>query len=182
MALLAAVGLLASLVLTHDKIEALQAAARGETFSAGCDLNAFVSCSAVVGSAQSELFGFPNSFLGIVGFSVVMSLAAVAALGGRLPLVVLSGLQLGASAAIVLITWLQVQSIVVLQRLCPYCIAVWVVTIPIFVLTTRTFLLRTRPAARATRLLEDWTLLMVLLWYVAVAAAVWFRFGDRLWA
>lgn len=176
------VGLLASLVLTYDKIKSLEAAVRGETFSTGCDLNAFVSCSAVVGSKQSELFGFPNSFLGIVGFAVVVSLAAVLVLGGRLPLPVWAGLQLGATAAMALVTWLQVQSIFVLSRLCPYCILVWAVTIPIFVLTTRSLLRRTRPGGRLSGFLEDWTLLVVLLWYVAVASAVWFTFGDRLWA
>lgn len=178
---LGAIGLLASLVLTYDKVKALEAASRGDTFSAGCDLNAFVSCSAVVGSKQSELFGFPNSFMGIVGFTIVVSLGMTMALGASLPVPVWVGLQLGATGAIALVTWLQLQSIFVLERLCPYCIGVWIVTIPIFVLTTRSFLGRARPRWRLTSFLHDWTLLVVLLWYVAVASAIWFTFGDRLW-
>jgi hypothetical protein len=33
-----------------------------------------------------------------------------------------------------------------------------------------------------TRFVSNWTLLIVALWYLAVAAAIWFEYGSRLWA
>jgi hypothetical protein len=29
---------------------------------------------------------------------------------------------------------------------------------------------------------SNWSVLIVALWYVAVASAIWFQFGERLWA
>ena len=46
-----------------------------------CDINPWVSCGQVMGTWQSELFGFPNPLIGIVAFAVVIT-TAMAALAG----------------------------------------------------------------------------------------------------
>lgn len=43
---------------------------------------------------------------------------------------------LGVASALVLIVWLISQSIYVLGTLCPWCLVVWVVTIPLFFFVT----------------------------------------------
>lgn len=179
---LGVVGLAAALILTNDKIESLKAAARGDTFTATCDLNAFVSCSAVIGSSQSEAFGFPNTFLGVVGFSFVVLLGVMLFLQGYAPKLIWFAFLVGLAFAALFITWLQVQSISVIGRLCPYCMVVWAVTIPLVVLGARESARQLAPTSKVATFLSHWTVLVVSLWYVAVAAAVWFTFGDRLWA
>jgi hypothetical protein len=59
---------------------------------------------------------------------------------------------------------------------------VWTVMIPIFVAVTAWNLRDWREDNPVSRFLSNWTVLVVLLWYVGVASAVWFHFGDRLWA
>ena len=40
-----------------------------------CDINAWLSCGTVMRTPQAELFGFPNPFIGIVAYAVVMAIA-----------------------------------------------------------------------------------------------------------
>ena len=173
-----AIGLIAAVVLTVDKIDLLKNP--DKQFS--CDINAFVSCAGVMGSPQAEAFGFPNSLFGIIGFSVLLTLGALLLARIQLPEFVWAGMQVGALTGISFVTWLQYQSIYEIGKLCPYCMVVWAVTIPIFVAVTARNLRAWRPGSAITRFVSDWTALIIVLWFVAVAAAIWFHFGDRLWA
>lgn len=172
------IGLVASFQLTVDKIELLRDS--DATFS--CNLNAFVSCSGVMGSPQAEVFGFPNSIIGIAGFSVVVTLGVLSLLGTRLPERVWGGLQLGVIFGVSFVTWLQYQSVFKIGKLCPYCMAVWIVMIPMFVCVTARNARAAAPESKGAALLNDWALLVVLLWLVLIGSAIWFQFGSSLWA
>lgn len=168
------IGLLASSILTIDKVKLLTAQAQGEELNLVCDISAFVSCSDVVSSAQSSVFGFPNPLIGIAGFSVVVTLAVLMASGTQLPRFIWAGLQAGTIFGIGFVSWLQFQSIFVIGRLCPWCMVVWTVMIPIFVLVT----------ARNLRspVLRNWAGLVIAIWYIVIIATIWFVFGESLWA
>jgi uncharacterized membrane protein len=100
----------------------------------------------------------------------------------ELPEFVWIGLQLGVLFGIAFVTWLQTQSIYNIGKLCPWCMVVWAVMIPLFVLVTARNLRSWSPAGAISRFVSDWTFLIVVLWYVAVIAAIWFKFGSDLWA
>lgn len=177
-----AIGLLASFVLAVDKVTLLENEIAGKPTTFSCDLSAFVSCGDVMASPQSSAFGFPNAFLGILGFAVVLTLGVVWL--GQLPVRrwIWAGLQAGAVFGIGFVTWLQVQSIYNIGFLCPYCMVVWAAMIPIFVVVTAGSLRLFAPASGLTRFVTNWTTLIVALWYVAIGAAIWFEYGARLWA
>jgi uncharacterized membrane protein len=177
-----AIGLLASFVLSVDKVQQLQDKIAGKDSTFACDLSPWISCSGVMASNQSEAFGFPNSFIGVVGFAVVLTLGIVWLGGSPVKGWIWGGLQAGAVFGIAFVTWLQIQSIYNIGALCPYCMVVWAVMIPLFVGVTRHSLSRFVPDAAITRFVSNWTVLIVALWYVAVLAAIWFAFGSRLWA
>ena len=124
-----AIGALASSVLTIDKISLLEATVAGTTKTLACDINPFISCSDVLQSQQASAFGFPNPFIGIIAFSVLMTLGVVLAAGVRLPRWIWAGLQTGAVFGAFFISWLQFESIFQLRVLCPWCMVVWTVTI-----------------------------------------------------
>lgn len=174
LAIAGAIGVLASSILTIDKITLLQSQVDGEDLSLGCDLSAFVSCSGVIASDQASAFGFPNPLIGIAGFAVVTTLGVLLASSMRLPGWVWGGLQVGVIFGIGFVTWLQYQSIFNIGKLCPWCMVVWAVMIPTFVLVTA----RNVPG----RVLRNWSGLIIALWYIAVAATIFFVFGDTLWA
>ena len=174
-----AVGLLASFILSVDKVQQLQDAIAGKESVFACDLSVWVSCSSVMASPQSEAFGFPNSLLGVTGFAAVLALGVAwwgaSAVRGWL----WGGLQVGTLFGIGFVTWLQFQSIYQIGALCPYCMVVWAVMIPLFVGVTRHSLRLAAPDAAITRFVSNWTVLITALWYVAILAAIWFEFGMR---
>ena len=177
-----AFGLLASFVLSVDKVQQLKDKIAGDESVFACDFSVWVSCSSVMASAQSEAFGFPNSFIGVIGFTVVLTLGVVWLTGGAVRGWIWGGLQAGTVFGIGFVTWLQFQSIYNIGALCPYCMVVWAVMIPLFVGVTRHSLRLVAPDAGITRLVSNWNVLIVALWYVAIASAIWFQFGERLWA
>ncbi|MGJ9413400.1 vitamin K epoxide reductase family protein [Aeromicrobium sp. CF4.19] len=182
MLLTAAVGLTSAIVLLVEKVNFLTAEAEGGDTTLGCDVNAFVSCGGVINTDQASVFGFPNPIIGVAGFAAVATLAVVLLSGTRLPTWMWSGLQAGALFGVGFVTWLQYQSIYVIQKLCPWCMVVWAIMIPLFVVVTARHLKERDPHSRVGRFLSDWTVLIVLLWYVAIASAIWFQFGSDLWA
>jgi uncharacterized membrane protein len=173
-----ALGLVAAFILSVDNVQQLQDKIAGKESVFSCDFSAYVTCGTVMASGQSAVFGFPNSFIGVVGFSVVLTLGVVALAGSPLSNWMWVGLQLGTIFGIGFVTWLQVQSIYVIGALCPYCMVVWAVMIPLFVAVTAESLRRFAGASGLARFVSNWSVLLIALWYVAVAAAIWFKFGS----
>lgn len=97
-------------------------------YTPSCSINATVSCGPVMSSAQAAVFGFPNPYLGIAGFAVVAATGAMLLSGGRLSGWYAAGLQVGVLAGTAFVGWLMWQSLVVIEALCPYCMAAWVAT------------------------------------------------------
>lgn len=119
------IGLAAALVLSIEKYQLLV----NPFYRPSCSVNEKVNCTAVMQSEQSALLGFPNPYLGLIGFAIVLTIGVAALAGTRFPGWIWKGLSLGILAGLALVAWLAYQSIVVIEALCPYCMAVWVVTI-----------------------------------------------------
>ncbi len=174
-----AVGLIAASILTIDKITLLESKVDGTDAALNCDISAFVSCSGVMESDQASAFGFANSIIGVIGFAVVLTLGVLVLARVALPRFVWMGLQLGTIFGIGFVTWLQFQSVYEINKLCPWCMVVWTMMIPLFVAVTGRNLRAFAPASAITRFVSNWTVLIVALWYLAVAAAIWFQFGPE---
>jgi uncharacterized membrane protein len=125
------IGFFASFELTLDKIKLLQ----NPGAVLNCNLSPLVSCGSVIKTNQAAVAGFPNSLMGIAGFAVVIAIG-MALIAGLQPQKLKRwfwwGLQAGTILAIGLLTWLQYQSIFTIRALCPWCMVVWTVTLPIF--------------------------------------------------
>ncbi|WP_395820659.1 vitamin K epoxide reductase family protein [Curtobacterium flaccumfaciens] len=98
-----------------------------------CDVNPFINCSDVMASWQGHLFGFPNPLLGVMGFvapiAVAVLLLAGFRNGSRWFWIVFNA---GVFLAWVFVTWLFTQTVFVIGALCPWCMLVWSMTIPMF--------------------------------------------------
>jgi uncharacterized membrane protein len=121
-------GLFSAIVLTLEKIKLL----KDPEAVLGCDLNPIIACGSVINTPQAEAFGFPNPIIGIVGFSVVALIGGAILAGAQFKRWFWIGLQLGVLFAVGFVHWLMFQSIFRINALCPYCMVVWAVTIPIF--------------------------------------------------
>ncbi len=119
------VGFTASFVLAAEKFALLV----DPSFTPSCTINATVSCTSVMNSAQSAAFGFPNPLLGIAAFAALATTGAALLGGFRLPRWYRAGLQVGVLLGLVFVGWLISQSLFVIKALCPYCMVVWLVTL-----------------------------------------------------
>ena len=173
-----AIGMLSAAILIIEKINLLEDPQQ----ALGCDINPIVGCGNVISTDQASVFGFPNPLMGVAGFAIVLTIGVLLLARVVLPAFVWAGLQIGVVFGIGFVTWLQFQSIYELNALCPYCMVVWAVTIPIFVWVTARNLRAFAPGNPVSRFAADWTLLITVLWFVAVCAAIWFQFGSDLWA
>jgi uncharacterized membrane protein len=162
------VGLVASFVLAVEKIALLE----NPFYVPTCSINPVLSCGSVMRTAQAELFGFPNPLLGIAGFAVVTTLGVVLLAGVSLPRWVWLGLQVGVTGGVLFVHWLIFQSLYEIGALCPYCMVVWAVTVPIFWYTT---LHNFRPRFQ-------YHSVVLILWYLVIAAGVlqafWFYWSS----
>lgn len=172
------IGLLSAAMLIIEKINLL----KDPNGPLACDINPIVGCGNVINTDQASVFGFPNPLMGVAGFAIVATLGVLLIARVTLPAFVWLGLQVGVLFGIGLITWLQYQSLYEIQALCPYCMVVWSMTIPIFIWVTARNLSVFAPNNAVSRFVIDWTLLINILWYVAIISAIWFKFGSRLWA
>jgi uncharacterized membrane protein len=170
------VGLVASAALTVEKIAIL----RNPSYVPSCNFNPIVSCGSVMTTPQASVFGFPNSLIGIAAFSVVVVSGVLAVTKVPLPQWYWIGLAAATLAGAAFVHWLIFQSLYRIGALCPYCMAVWVVTITLLVVVASiTF----RPAGESgggtvARELYRWRWSIATLWFTAVFLLILARFWD----
>ncbi|NLG56022.1 MAG: vitamin K epoxide reductase family protein [Rhodococcus sp.] len=122
------IGFIASFVLTVEKLELL----KDGSYVPSCSIDAVMDCGAVMVTSQAAVFGFPNSLIGLAGFAIVTTTGAGLLARARFARWYWLGLQIGLTAAVVFVHWLILQSLFVIESLCPYCMVVWAVTVPMF--------------------------------------------------
>ncbi|MDB5185005.1 MAG: rane protein-like protein [Candidatus Saccharibacteria bacterium] len=119
------IGLIAAFVITDEKIKLLQ----DPSYHPACSINPIISCGSVMQSKQSHVFGFPNSFIGLAAFPMVLTVGVAMLAGATFKrwfwLVFNAGFFLG----LVFVHWLFFESVYRIHALCPYCMGVWAVTI-----------------------------------------------------
>jgi uncharacterized membrane protein len=147
-----------------------------------CSINPVLSCGNVMESAQAALLGFPNPIIGVAAFPVIVTTGAALLAGGRLARWYWLGLQAGVTTAFAFICWLVFQSLYRIGALCPYCMVVWAVVIPLFwYVTARNVAAGALGAAPDGRLadgLRDWRGPLVFGTYLVVLLLVLERFWS----
>lgn len=98
-----------------------------------CDVNPFISCSDVMASWQGHLFGFPNPVIGVMGFVAPIAVGVMLLSGGVIRARGFwTAFNAGVFLAWVFIMWLFTQTVWAIGALCPWCMLVWSMTIPMF--------------------------------------------------
>ncbi len=122
------IGFIAAFALTLDKFALLE----NPDAQLGCNISVLVGCSTNLNSAQGEIFGFPNSLLGIVFWSATIVIGVGMLAGATFARWFWAIYALVATASLGLVIWFISQSLFVLHVLCPWCMVTWAVTIPVF--------------------------------------------------
>lgn len=126
------IGLVSAFVIMYEKLQLLA----NPNYHPLCSINPIISCGNIMESGQSQAFGFPNPMIGLSAFAVVVTIGVAMLAGAKFKRWFWLGLEAGTFMGVVFIGWLAFQSIYSIQSLCPYCMVVWSVTIPMFWYTT----------------------------------------------
>ena len=179
----AIVGLIAAGVLMVDKIKLLQ----DSNFQPNCNLNPIFSCTSVMKSWQANAFGFPNPIIALAGFGAVLTVGMALLAGAKFKRWFWICFFLGTLFGAGFITWLFYQSVYHIGALCLYCMAVWTVTIPIFLYTLlynlkHGYIATPLPLKKVVGFFQENHLGVLIIWYLVIATLIvshfWYYFGS----
>jgi uncharacterized membrane protein len=180
-----AIGLIAAFIIMYEKIELMQ----NPHYVPSCNLNPIISCGSVMASDQSHAFGFPNPIIGLAAFPVVITTAVVMLSGVKLKRWYMLGLQGGTIFGLLFVHWLFFQSTYHINALCPYCIAVWIVTITMFWYTLQ-YNLRLKHITLPAKLqgisnfVQKHHMDIIFVWFLVIFVLImkhfWYYYGPQL--
>lgn len=178
MVVVGVLGMLSAVELLRSEKQLLEDPAASLT----CDLNPLIGCGKFLTSSQNELFfGLSNSVFGLAFFTGIFALGLVLVSGGRMARWLWIALDLLMVGATVWLVWFQWTALTVERSLCPYCMVVWVATIPLIINTWARSAQagHVRLPAALTNALVRGRWYLVALVYIALVAIVVVAFWDQ---
>ncbi len=168
------IGLSAATVLLVERIELFKNA----DYIPTCNLNPILSCGSVMNTDQAAAFSIPNPIIGVAGFAALAAVGVALLAGARFARWFWVLVQVGVTFGVGFVHWLIWQSLYEIGALCPYCMVVWAVTIPVFWVTTLHVVgLFTGPRGWLGRL-REFALPTVVGWYLVIVALIAVRFWS----
>lgn len=179
------VGLIASFVLAVEEFHLL----KDPTTTLSCSFNLVLNCSTVMQTWQASVFGFPNMFIGLMAFPIVILVATLGLAKIKLPRWFYVWANIGYLLGVIFAYWLFLNSLYDIQVLCPWCLVVTFST-TILLATMTAYNLRENmfQLSKATNdkmqgyLAKDIHKLVVASWIVLMIALIFLQFGDALFA
>ena len=168
------IGLCASTALTVEKIRILL----NPSYVPSCNLNPVLSCGSVMAAPQASVFGFPNSLIGIAAFTVVVVSGVLAVTKVPLPQWYWTRLAAATAVGDVFMHWLIFESLYRIGALCPYCMVVWAVTVPLQVVLASIAFPPASENRTVAQALYHWRWSITALWFTAVLLLILTRFWD----
>jgi uncharacterized membrane protein len=180
-----AIGVLASVMITVEKFDLL----KNPHYQPICNLNPIISCGSVMESKQASTFGFMNTYIGLLGFPVVVTIGMAMLAGARFKRWFWLGLQLGLTFGVLFAYWLLFESMYRIRALCPYCLSVdvalttvwWYVSLWNFQTGNLTLPARVRRLSgfvwrHHADILVFWFLIIIVL----ILQHFWYYFGQHI--
>jgi uncharacterized membrane protein len=166
-------GIVASFILTIDKFKILKDAG----YTPSCNINATLNCKSVMLSKQAEVFGFPNSIIGIGTFSMMLVIAVLLFFRISLPKLFLQIAAGGTALAVIFCHWLAYQTTFIIGALCPYCMVAWVATLLVLSVLIRELLDIKRNSTEdedskvAIEVIKNWMVPFHIVWSALLVGA-----------
>lgn len=169
--------LLATAILVGERLELYTDASH----HASCDFGGPFSCTSVMKSSEAALFGFPNPFIGLVGFSILIVTGVVLLAGAKLARWYWIAYSVGVVAAFSFLVWLYTQAVYDIKALCIYCMICWLMMIIlVFVVLGRNILVGDIPAPKFLQgWARNWMWITVVIVTLACAASIFIQFMSQ---
>ncbi len=102
-----------------------------------CSINIVLNCATVAKDPSAHMFGFPNSFLGLIAEPVVITVAVAGLAGIKFPRKFMFAAQICYTLGFMFAILLFCISFFIIQALCPWCLLVTLSTSFVFASMTR---------------------------------------------
>ncbi len=179
------IGFAASFVLAVEEFHLL----KDPNAVLSCSFNLILNCAGVMKTWQASVFGFPNMYIGLIGFPLVVMIASLGLSKVRLPRWFLIGAEVGIVGWTLFAYWLFFNSVYDIEILCPWCLIVTFsmtmlsAAITHYNLRENTFGFKAKTDKKIQEFLfKDYDKLVVASWVVLLVALVFLKFGDALFA
>ena len=177
--------LIASFVLS---VEALELAKNPDAVLS-CSINIVLNCATVAAHPTAELFGFPNSFLGLIAEPVVITVAIAGLSGIKFGRRFMFAAQIGYSLGFIFAYYLLYTSYFVIGALCPWCLLVTLTTTLVWFAITRynirennLYLPKKLQKSLHGFIERDYDKLVMWGMVVFIVVAILVKYGDSLFA
>lgn len=153
---------------------------KSPTAPLNCNLNPVIDCGSVLNDRLAALFGFPNAFIGMIVFAMLM-LSGLFILGGtkpnrtyRLIVMLLATVLMGFSV------WFFGVSLYIIGKICIFCVVGWLASVPIFVYSLHGWLdgVKQPWLTRVRRFIAKNHLGIVIATYLIMLAMYLLKFQD----
>ncbi len=174
------IGFVASFDLLLERIQLML----DPSYQPSCNINPLLSCGSVMVTPQANAFGFSNPIIGVSTFPVVMVVGAAVLAGARFRPWFWWGLLAGMAFGVGFVHWLAFQTIFVIGALCPWCMVVWTVMLPLALYTflhaaSSGKLGLSENARRRVAAVGDYHVALLLGWYGIFVVVIALRFWDQ---
>jgi len=106
---------------------------KNPTAPLNCNLSPILDCGTVLGNRLAALFGFPNAFIGIAIFAMLL-LGGILLVTGNKPNQRFKGALFAVSTILFLFSvWFFGVSLYSIGKICIFCLVGWIVSLPIFI-------------------------------------------------
>lgn len=181
----AVLSLTAAFVLSVESIEI----AKNPHAQLSCSVNLVVNCATVAAHPTATMFGFPNSFLGLITEPVVVTVAIAGLAGIAFPRKFMFAAQIFYTLGFLFALYLLYVSMFMIGALCPWCLLVTLTTIMVWFAITRYNLrhdnlyLPKHFSKRVHAWLDrDYDKVIMAALIVIIIAGIILKYGDGLFA
>ncbi len=178
-------GLIASFTLAVEEFHLL----KHPDAILSCSFNLVLNCATVMKTWQASVFGFPNMYIGLMGFPMVIMIALLGLSKTAFPRWFLIGAEIGIVFWTLFAYWLFFNSVYAIEVLCPWCLVVTFSMTMLSAAITRynllhnTFRLQKKTNKKVEQFLKrDYDKLIVASWIVLLIGLVIAKFGSALFA
>ncbi|MEU7991836.1 vitamin K epoxide reductase family protein [Rothia amarae] len=147
-----------------------------------CDMNAILNCGTVMRTPFAEAFGFPNPYIGLVGYAITITIATAMLAGARFSRWYWLCMNVGHVLAFCFILYLWFNTTFVIGALCLFCMIVWIMQTILMVKTTA-YNIQTGviPAPEHIRhAVAGWSWFVVILIFVLLFGIIIIHFFDQI--
>lgn len=147
-----------------------------------CDMNAILNCGTVMRTPFAEAFGFPNPYIGLVGYAITITIATAILAGARFSRWYWLCMNVGHVLAFCFILYLWFNTTFVIGALCLFCMIVWIMqTILMAKTTAHNIQTGVIPAPEHIRhAVAGWSWFVVILIFVLLFGIIIIHFFDQI--